>query len=80
MCKPEQLSAKALNYAQQMTPYEKRFHSLQQEYRIVIRHVKDSVNEADITQLRERRIAIIVKARNIINKFDMRVPNDRAAR
>jgi hypothetical protein len=64
----EQHSGKELNYACQMTPYEKRFQSLQRKYRIVTAQVKASDNAADIAWLKEHRAAIVVEAREIINK------------
>jgi hypothetical protein len=64
----EQHSGKALNYARQMTPYEKRFQSLQRQYRIVTKQVKASDNAADITWLKEHRAKIVGEARAIINK------------
>jgi hypothetical protein len=51
-----------------MTPYEKRFQSLQRKYSIVTKQAKASDNAADITWVKERRAAIVVKARAIINK------------
>jgi hypothetical protein len=51
-----------------MTPYEKRFQSLQRKYRIVTKQVKASDNAADITWLKEHRAEIVVEAREIINK------------
>jgi len=51
-----------------MTPYEKRFQSLQRQYRIVTKQVKASENAADITWLKKHRAEIIVEAREIINK------------
>jgi predicted DNA-binding protein (UPF0278 family) len=59
-----------------MTPYEKRFHLLQQEYRIITKQVKDSANDADITLLNEQRTAIIVETREIINKAGMPAPKE----
>lgn len=67
-CKLEQYSGKELNYACQMTPYEKRFQSLQRKYRIVTKQVKASENAADITWLKEHCATIVVEAREIINK------------
>jgi len=64
----EQHAGKELNYACQMTPYEKRFQSLQRKYRIVTKQVKESENAADITWLKEHRAAIVMEAREIINK------------
>jgi len=64
----EQHSGKELNYACQMTPYEKRFQSLQRKYRIVTEQVKASENATDITWLKKHRAAMIVEAREIINK------------
>ena len=57
-----------LNYARHMTPYEKQFQSLQRKYRIVTKQAKASKNAADITWLKEHRAAIIVEAREIVNK------------
>jgi hypothetical protein len=51
-----------------MTPYEKQFQLLQRKYRIVTKQVKASDNAADITRLKKHRAAIIVEAREIINK------------
>jgi hypothetical protein len=51
-----------------MTPYEKRFQSLQRKYRIVTEQVKASDNTADIAWLKKHRAAIIVEAREITNK------------
>jgi hypothetical protein len=51
-----------------MTPYEKRFQLLRQEYRIVTKQVKDSDNAADITWLKKHRAEIVMEAREIINK------------
>jgi len=51
-----------------MTPYEKRFQSLQRKYRTVTQQVKKSQNAADIAWLKEHRAAIVVEAREIINK------------
>ena len=59
-----------------MTPYEKRFHLLQQEYRIITKQVKDFANDADITLLNEQRTAIIVETREIINKAGMPAPKE----
>lgn len=51
-----------------MTPYEKRFQSLQLKYRIVTKQAKTSENPADITWVKERRPATNVKGREIIRK------------
>jgi hypothetical protein len=64
----EQHAGKELNYACQMTPYEKRFQSLQRKFRIVTKQVKECENAADITWLKEHRAAIVTEAREIINK------------
>jgi hypothetical protein len=53
----------------------KRFYELESEYCAIIRQMADSADSESRIRLKERRSAIVVKAREIVRRLNLPKPN-----
>lgn len=53
----------------------KRLAQLERQYRVIAKQIANSVNAADIAQLKKHRDEILVEAREIVRKLNLPEPN-----